>query len=126
MDKLGNIKDAINRAAELAEIDSFVTYYPSEELNWKQQLLSSIFSISGGIIPQSVLENFFVKSSLKTLSEIESFNDPKGIYLKCERLLDLSDKSSRTKEGDNFFFFSKEKSSSSERSFNRSDRLREV
>ena len=84
VDQLGNIKDAINRAAELAEIDSFVTYYPSEELNWKQQLLSSIFSISGGIIPQSVLENFFVKSSLKTLSEIESFNDPKGIYLKCE------------------------------------------
>ena len=84
VDKLGNIKDAINRAAELAEIDCFVTYYPSKELNWKQQLLSSIFSISGGIIPQSVLENFFVKSSLKTLSEIESFNDPKGIYLKCE------------------------------------------
>jgi len=84
VDKLGNIKDAINRAAELAEIESFVTYYPSEELNWKQQLLSSIFSISGGIIPQSFLENFFVKSSLKTLSEIESFNDPKGIYLKCE------------------------------------------
>ena len=84
VDKLGNIKDAINRAAELAEIDSFETYYPSEELNWKQQLLSSIFSINGGIIPQSVLENFFVKSSLKTLSEIESFNDPKGIYLKCE------------------------------------------
>ena len=71
VDRLGNIKDAINRAAELAEIDSFVTYYPSEELNWKQQLLSSIFSISGGIIPHSVLENFFVKSSLKTLSEIE-------------------------------------------------------
>jgi len=84
VDQLGNIKDAINRAAELAEIESFVTYYPSEELNWKQQLLSSIFSISGGIIPQSFLENFFVKSSLKTLSEIESFNDPKGIYLKCE------------------------------------------
>ena len=84
VDQLGNLKDAINRAAELAEIDSFVTYYPSEELNWKQQLLSSIFSISGGIIPHSVLENFFVKGSLKTLSEIESFNDPKGIYLKCE------------------------------------------
>jgi protease-4 len=84
VDQLGNIKDAINRAAELAEIDSFETYYPSEALDWKQQLLSSIFSISGGIIPQSILENFFVKSSLKTLSEIESFNDPKGIYLKCE------------------------------------------
>ena len=84
VDQLGNIKDAINRAAELAEIDSYETYYPSEPLDWKQQLLSSIFSISGGIIPQSILDNFFVKSSLKTLSEIESFNDPKGIYLKCE------------------------------------------
>ena len=84
VDQLGNIKDAINRAAELAEIDSYETYYPSEPLDWKQRLLSSIFSISGGIIPQSILDNFFVKSSLKTLSEIESFNDPKGIYLKCE------------------------------------------
>lgn len=84
VDQLGNIKDAINRAAELAEIDSYETYYPSEPLDWKQQLLSSIFSISEGIIPQSILDNFFVKSSLKTLSEIESFNDPKGIYLKCE------------------------------------------
>ena len=84
VDQLGNIKDAINRAAELAEIDSYETYYPSEALDWKQRLLSSIFSISGGIIPQSILDNFFVKSSLKTLSEIESFNDPKGIYLKCE------------------------------------------
>ena len=84
VDQLGNIKDAINRAAELAEIDSYETYYPSEALDWKQRLLSSIFSISGGIIPQSILDNFFVKSSLKTLSEIGSFNDPKGIYLKCE------------------------------------------
>jgi protease-4 len=84
VDQLGNIKDAINRAAELAEIDSYETYYPSEALDWKQRLLSSIFSISGGIISQNILDNFFVKNSLKTLNEIESFNDPKGIYLKCE------------------------------------------
>ncbi|MEO1956076.1 MAG: signal peptide peptidase SppA [Gammaproteobacteria bacterium] len=84
VDKLGNLKDAIDRAAELAEIDNFRTYYPAEELDWKQELLSSIFSISGGIIPKSFKENFLVKKSLKALSEMESFNDPKGIYVRCE------------------------------------------
>ena len=84
VDKLGNLKDAIDRAAELAGIDNFRTYYPAEELDWKQELLSSIFSISGGIIPESIKENFLVKKSLKALSEMESFNDPKGIYVRCE------------------------------------------
>ena len=84
VDKLGNLKDAIDRAAELAGIDNFRTYYPAEEQDWKQKLLSSIFSISGGIIPKSIKENFLVKNSLKALSEMESFNDPKGIYVRCE------------------------------------------
>ena len=84
VDKLGNLKNAIDRAAELAGIDNFRTYYPAEELDWKQKLLSSIFSISGGIIPESIKENFLVKKSLKALSEMESFNDPKGIYVRCE------------------------------------------
>jgi protease-4 len=84
VDRIGNLKSAIERAAVLAEIDSFTTFYPTEQLDWKQQLLSSIFSISGGIIPNSIKENFFVKKSLKALSELESFNDPKGIYIRCE------------------------------------------
>ena len=84
VDKLGNIKDAINRAAELAEIDNFETYYPAEALDWKQQILSSIFSIGGGVIPENIRENLIVKKSLKVLNEIESFNDPKGIYIRCE------------------------------------------
>jgi len=84
VDKLGNLKDAVDRAAELAGIDNFKTFYPAEELDWKQKLLSSIFSISGGIIPESIKENFLVKKSLKALSEMESFNDPKGIYVRCE------------------------------------------
>jgi protease-4 len=83
VDKLGNLQEAIDRAAELAEIDNFRTYYPAEELDWKQKLISSIFSISGGIIPESIKENFFVKKSLKALGEMESFNDPKGIYVRC-------------------------------------------
>jgi protease-4 len=84
VDKLGSLQEAIDRAAELAEIDNFRTYYPAEELDWKQKLLSSIFSISGGIVPESIKGNFLVKKSLKALSEMESFNDPKGIYVRCE------------------------------------------
>ena len=84
VDKLGSLQEAIDRAAELAEIDNFRTYYPAEELDWKQKLLSSIFSISEGIVPESIKGNFLVKKSLKALSEMESFNDPKGIYVRCE------------------------------------------
>ena len=44
IDNLGNLKSAINRAAELAGLEDFSTYYPAQEVNWREQLLERFFS----------------------------------------------------------------------------------
>ena len=87
VDNLGNLEEAIKRAAELAEIDEFKTYYPSQELDWRQQLLESFSTGLKSFIPEILRKNMIIKESINTLKEIESFNDPKGLYIRCEDCL---------------------------------------
>ena len=87
MDNLGNLEEAIKRAAELAEIDEYRTYYPSQELDWRQQLLESFSTGLKSFIPEILRKNMIIKESINTLKEIESFNDPKGLYIRCEDCL---------------------------------------
>ena len=87
VDNLGNLEEAIKRAAELAEIDEYRTYYPSQELDWRQQLLESFSTGLKSFIPEIIRKNMIIKKSINTLKEIESFNDPKGLYIRCEDCL---------------------------------------
>ena len=87
VDNLGNLEEAIKRAAELAEIDEYKTYYPSQELDWRQQLLESFSTGLKSFIPEIIRKNMIIKESINTLKEIESFNDPKGLYIRCEDCL---------------------------------------
>jgi len=87
VDNLGNLEEAIKRAAELAEIDEYRTYYPSQELDWRQQLLESFSTGLKSFIPEIIRKNMIIKESINTLKEIESFNDPKGLYIRCEDCL---------------------------------------
>ena len=84
VDNLGNLEEAIERAATLAEIDEFTTYYPSQELDWRQQLLESFSSALKSFIPEIIRKNIILKESINSLKEIETFNDPKGLYVRCE------------------------------------------
>ena len=87
VDNLGNLEEAIKRAAELAEIDEYRPYYPSQELDWRQQLLESFSTSLKSFIPEIIRKNMIIKESINTLKEIESFNDPKGLYIRCEDCL---------------------------------------
>ena len=87
IDNLGNLEEAIERAAKLAEIDEFTTYYPSQELDWRQQLLESFSSVLKLFIPEMIRNNIIFKESIKSLQEIETLNDPKGLYVRCEDCL---------------------------------------
>ena len=80
IDNLGNLKSAINRAAELAELEDFSTYYPAQEVNWREQLLERFFSF----LPSYIRDNYILKKSVKVLKDIEKFNDPNGAYFICE------------------------------------------
>ena len=84
VDNLGNLEEAIERAATLAEIDEFTTYYPSQALDWRQQLLESFSSALKSFIPEIIRRNIIIEESINSLKEIDTFNDPKGMYVRCE------------------------------------------
>ena len=45
VDNLGNLEDAIKRAAELAEIEDFKTFYPSKPMEWTDKIISQLLSV---------------------------------------------------------------------------------
>jgi len=87
IDNLGTLEEAIERAATLAEIDEYTTYYPSQELDWRQQLLDSFSSVLKSFIPEVIEKNIIIEESINSLREIDKFNDPKGLYVRCEDCL---------------------------------------
>ena len=87
VDNLGNLNEAIERAAQIAELNDFITYYPTQKLDWRQQLIESFSSGLKLLIPEVIRENLILKESINSLKEIDRFNDPKGLYVRCENCL---------------------------------------
>ncbi len=87
IDNLGTLEEAIERAATLAGIDEYTTYYPSQDLDWRQQLLDSFSSVLKSFIPEVIEKNIIIEESINSLREIDKFNDPKGLYVRCEDCL---------------------------------------
>jgi len=87
IDNLGTLEEAIERAATLAGIDEYTTYYPSQDLDWRQQLLDSFSSFLKSFIPEVIEKNIIIEESINSLREIDKFNDPKGLYVRCEDCL---------------------------------------
>lgn len=83
VDNLGNLKDAIERAAELAEIEDYTTYYPSKPLDWKDQIIKQLFSSVSTLFSSNITSKPMIKRSLEFANQFEGFNDPRGIYAKC-------------------------------------------
>ena len=84
VDQIGNLQMAIDRAAELADVKNYSTYYPSQEVNWQEQLFRRFSGYAGWIVPSFIRENLAFKKSIKTLKDIDKLNDPKGLYIICE------------------------------------------
>ena len=80
VDNLGNLKSAIKRAAELSEIEDYTTYYPSQEVNWREEVLERLFNY----IPAFIKDNLLIQKTVDTLKDLEKLNDPRGIYIICE------------------------------------------
>ena len=81
------ISDNTKRAAQIAELNDFITYYPTQKLDWRQQLIESFSSGLKLLIPEVIRENLILKESINSLKEIDRFNDPKGLYVRCENCL---------------------------------------
>ena len=83
IDNLGNMEDAIERAAELAELEDYQTFYPALPSEWTDQLFSQLFSQLKYFIDFRPEEKSLIKRSFDLVDDLESLNDPKGVYLKC-------------------------------------------
>ena len=83
IDNLGNMEDAVKRAADLADLEDYKTFYPSLPLEWTDQILKQFFSKIDGIFRSRVGNKDLIKRSVELANDLETYNDPKGIYLKC-------------------------------------------
>ena len=84
VDEIGNLKMAVKRAAELAEITEYSTYYPIQTVDWRAQLAKRFSGFAAWLIPPYIKDNFVLKNVINSLKDIDQLNDPKGIYIICE------------------------------------------
>jgi protease-4 len=90
VDELGNLDDAVNAAAELANLTSFETLLIEKEKSNRAQLLQSIMGQASILFGESTApvynENSLTKVINKLSSELKQIaelNDPQGIYSFC-------------------------------------------
>ena len=84
VDNIGDLKMAVERAAELAGIDQYTSYYPEQAVNWREQLLNRVFGYIGWTIPVYIRNNLLLREAVNILKGTDKLNDPKGIYIICE------------------------------------------
>ena len=83
IDNLGNMQNAIDRAAELAELKDYKTFYPSLPTEWTDQILGQLFSNIGKVFNLKINNSSLVRKSFGLMKNLDAYNDPKNIYLKC-------------------------------------------
>ncbi|GGI74555.1 protease [Shewanella hanedai] len=88
VDELGDLKQAVAKAAEMAELDDFDSEIIEQELTPQEQFVQEMFASVAMHLPQSsgnnsVLEQLFSQWS-SAIDEFRSFDDPKGMYLYCD------------------------------------------
>jgi len=91
VDQLGGLNEAIAAAAELAGIEEYSITYPSRILSPQEQFFQDIsqnFSASMSKIGFSKFTSSLVNTEMMTavspLKLLSEFNDPRGVYLRCD------------------------------------------
>ena len=84
IDNIGNLKMAVDRAAELAEIEQYTAYYPTQSVDWREQLIKRLSGSFNWFIPAYLRDNLLLKETVKILRDIDRLNDPNGVYIICE------------------------------------------
>ena len=83
IDNLGNLEDAIERAATLAGTEDYQTYYPALPSAWTDQLFTQFFLKIRTFADSPVVSRNLFKRSFDLVNDLGSFNDPKNVYLMC-------------------------------------------
>ena len=89
VDKLGDLEDSIQAAAELAELSDYEIKFLSTSLSPQEQFINQLidnFGLAGVLSNSSWLSMFNSVSSNTALTDLQrliSFDDPKRIYAIC-------------------------------------------
>ena len=87
VDKLGNLNDAINEAASLANIIQYSIAEIGPDLSTKQAMLNELFGFGAKLFSNSVEIDPVLLKTVKILNAqagvLTRFNDPKGHYAFC-------------------------------------------
>lgn len=90
VDELGGLKQAVESAAELAELDVYDVEEVRRPLDFREQLLQEIANGQVGALVSAVPKNWLPSSLVshfygisKKIEVMAQFNDPRGMYLNC-------------------------------------------
>ena len=84
VDSIGDLQMAISRAAELSGIDEYKILYPSQKVDWREQLIKRFTGYLNLLLPTYLRENLFFRETVHILKDVDKFNDPKNLYIICE------------------------------------------
>lgn len=89
VDELGTLSDAINSAAEFAELEQYDTFYVQRSLSPQELFWKEFFGQAFGVVGKwqfaetdSALVDM-VKSVVSELDNVRKLNDPMGVYVLC-------------------------------------------
>ncbi len=82
IDQIGNLGDAIDVSAELAELDEFDVIYLEKPLTAREQIISQMLQSSLEFIGEKATTAVSIPM-LGGIRQLARMNDPHGIYLQC-------------------------------------------
>ncbi|MBN8431056.1 signal peptide peptidase SppA [Microbulbifer salipaludis] len=90
VDELGNLKDAIADAAQLAELEKYEVVEIQRELSPGEKLMRALAENVDARIAASVEQNLplgawfsSLQPALQPLAELKTFQDPRALYVRC-------------------------------------------
>ncbi|PIW58635.1 signal peptide peptidase SppA [Shewanella sp. CG12_big_fil_rev_8_21_14_0_65_47_15] len=88
VDELGDLDQAIAKAAKLADLTLFDTRIIEQELTPEQQFIQQMFASVSSYLPASLSQSSVLEQMLAqwtgSLKTITSFNDPNHVYVYCD------------------------------------------
>jgi protease-4 len=96
VDELGDLNDAVDVAAEIAGLQDYKVIYPRKELTPFETILSELIVRAKTVNLDAKIDSsedlglfkglqFYASELFQPLKMMNSFNDPKGIYLYCDK-----------------------------------------
>ncbi|AZQ10521.1 signal peptide peptidase SppA [Shewanella khirikhana] len=88
VDELGDMPEALSKAAELAGMETFDTQLIEQQMSPEELFIQEMFASASALLPQSARQSSLVDKLMsvwgKVLEDVARFDDPKGAYLYCE------------------------------------------